>query len=156
MFKKYILPIILLVLVIIFVLIFATGKSVNNTNVTPTPNAENQNVIAHMEKQGVLIDVLKEGTGAESQVGNTVTVHYVGTLEDGTKFDSSIDRGTPFSFTLGSNEVIEGWEVGVLGMRVGEKRKLTLPPEMAYGEYSVGIIPANSTIIFEVEMLQID
>jgi FKBP-type peptidyl-prolyl cis-trans isomerase len=125
-------------------------------DVTPTPFAQNQNVIAHMEKEGVSIDILAEGAGAEAVAGNTVTVNYVGTLEDGTKFDSSLDRGVPFSFTLGAGDVIEGWDVGVLGMKVGEKRKLTIPPQMGYGENSVGPIPPSSTLIFEVDMLQIN
>lgn len=156
MFKKYILPIVLLILVIVFVLVFATGNKANNESATPTPTSENQNVLAHMEKQGVLIDVLKEGTGDESKSGDTVTVDYVGTLQDGMKFDSSIDRGTPFSFKLGAGEVIEGWDIGVDGMKVGEKRKLTITPEKGYGSYAIGSIPANSTLVFEVEMLQID
>lgn len=103
------------------------------------------------------IEILKKGTGEEAKNGDTVLVHYVGTLENGTKFDSSIDRGTPFSFTLGAGEVIKGWDKGVLGMKVGEKRKLIIPSEMGYGTQGAGgVIPPNATLIFEVELLEIN
>ncbi len=92
---------------------------------------------------------------AAAKVGDTVEVHYVGTLTDGTKFDSSRDRNQPFSFTLGENRVIQGWEKGILGMHVGGQRKLTIPPELGYGSRAVGPIPANSTLVFEVELLAI-
>ena len=109
------------------------------------------------EIQGIKMETLKEGIGAEAKNGDIVSVHYVGTFENGTKFDSSIDRGTPFSFTLGVSQVIKGWDLGVLGMKVGEKRKLTIPPDLAYGPGGVpGAIPPNSTLIFEVELLGIN
>ena len=102
------------------------------------------------------IEILKEGAGQEAKNDDTVFVHYTGTLEDGIKFDSSLDRGRPFSFILGSGQVIQGWDQGVLGMKVGEKRKLTIAPELAYGSRAVGsVIPSNSTLIFEVELLEI-
>ena len=105
----------------------------------------------------VEIEVLQEGSGAEAAANDTVTVDYIGTLEDGVKFDSSLDRGEPFSFILGSGKVIQGWEQGIQGMKVGEKRKLTIPPELAYGEQGVGdIISPNATLIFEVELLGIN
>jgi FKBP-type peptidyl-prolyl cis-trans isomerase FkpA len=95
------------------------------------------------------------GKGAEAVAGKSVTVHYTGTLTDGTKFDSSLDRKTPFTFGLGKGEVIKGWDQGVAGMKVGGKRKLTIPSALAYGPNSVGAIPANSTLIFEVELLDV-
>jgi FKBP-type peptidyl-prolyl cis-trans isomerase len=99
---------------------------------------------------------LMVGEGPEATSGAKVTVHYTGTLTDGTKFDSSVDRGQPFTFTLGAGQVIKGWDQGVAGMRVGGRRRLTIPPELGYGARSVGSIPANSTLIFEVELLEVD
>jgi FKBP-type peptidyl-prolyl cis-trans isomerase len=96
------------------------------------------------------------GTGAEATVGKLITVNYLGTLLDGTKFDSSYDRGTPFQFTLGAGEVIQGWDQGFAGMKVGGKRKLTIPPELGYGASAMGSIPANSTLVFEVELLKVE
>ena len=109
-----------------------------------------------MNKQGVQIEILKEGTGAIAKKGDTVSVHYVGVLENGTKFDSSVDRGTPFEFSLGAGRVIPGWDIGVEGMKVGEVRKLTVPSELAYGSGGAGsAIPPNATLIFEVQLLGI-
>ena len=102
------------------------------------------------------IDVIQEGSGTAIQEGQTAVVHYTGTLLDGTKFDSSVDRGDPFSFSLGAGEVIEGWDQGVNGMAVGEKRKLKIPSELGYGATGAGgVIPPNATLIFEVELLEI-
>jgi len=97
------------------------------------------------------------GTGVEAKAGDTVTVNYVGTLTDGKKFDSSYDRNEPFSFVLGAGQVIKGWDEGVAGMKVGGKRRLVIPPDLAYGNQSIGngLIPANSTLIFEVELLAV-
>jgi len=101
------------------------------------------------------IEDIVVGTGASPTKGQTVVVHYTGWLTDGKKFDSSVDRGTPFEFKIGLGEVIQGWDQGVLTMKIGGKRKLTIPPELAYGSRDVGggLIPANSTLIFEVELL---
>ena len=99
---------------------------------------------------------LKVGDGPEAVSGKVVEVHYTGWLEDGTKFDSSLDRGEPFSFRLGAGEVIEGWDQGVAGMRVGGKRKLTIPPELGYGQEGAGgVIPPGATLVFEVELLDV-
>jgi FKBP-type peptidyl-prolyl cis-trans isomerase len=102
------------------------------------------------------IETLKPGAGAEAKTGQRVTVHYVGTLTDGKKFDSSRDRGRGFSFTLGKGEVIKGWDQGVAGMKIGEMRKLTIPPELAYGARGFPpVIPPDSTLVFEVELLSV-
>ena len=100
------------------------------------------------------IEDVKVGDGAEAKAGDRVSVHYVGTLADGTKFDSSRDRGAPFAFGLGRGQVIQGWDVGVAGMKVGGIRKLTIPPEEGYGSRGAGgVIPPNATLLFEVELL---
>ena len=99
---------------------------------------------------------IKVGTGALAQAGKHVSVHYVGTLTNGTKFDSSRDRNEGFDFTLGGGEVIKGWDQGVAGMKVGGVRKLTIPPELAYGARGFPpVIPPNSTLVFEVELLSV-
>src|SRR5262245_29750731 len=99
---------------------------------------------------------LKVGSGASAEAGKRVTVHYVGTLTDGTKFDSSRDRGKGFSFELGAGQVIAGWDQGVAGMKIGGLRKLTIPPQLAYGDRGAGgVIPPKATLVFEVELLSV-
>jgi len=103
------------------------------------------------------IEDLKKGDGTvTATTGKTIEVHYTGTLTNGKKFDSSLDRGQPFAFKLGAGQVIKGWDQGIEGMKVGGKRKLTIPPDLAYGNQQVGPIPANSTLIFEVELLKVN
>jgi FKBP-type peptidyl-prolyl cis-trans isomerase len=102
------------------------------------------------------LEKITEGAGASPKRGDTVTVHYTGWLTDGTKFDSSVDRDQPFSFVLGTGQVIQGWDEGVAGMRVGDKTRLTIPPDLAYGKQGYpGAIPPNATLIFEVELLSV-
>ena len=102
------------------------------------------------------IEKINSGTGAVPKTGDTVKVHYTGWLTDGSKFDSSVDRNDPFEFVLGTGQVIQGWDRGVAAMRVGDKVRLTIPPELAYGEQGYpGAIPPKATLIFEVELLGI-
>ena len=99
---------------------------------------------------------IKVGTGATAAAGKTVKVHYTGWLTDGKKFDSSVDRGQPFAFSLGAGQVIKGWDEGVAGMKVGGKRQLRIPPELGYGARGAGnVIPPNATLIFDVELLDV-
>ncbi len=126
----------------------------NNEQATTTEEVANNN---NFEIQGMKVEILKEGTGEAAKSGDTVTVNYVGTFEDGNKFDSSIDRGVPFAFTLGAGTIIKGWDLGVAGMKAGEKRKLTIPSNLAYGEAGAadGLIPPNATLVFEIDLLSI-
>jgi FKBP-type peptidyl-prolyl cis-trans isomerase FkpA len=103
---------------------------------------------------GLIYEDLTVGEGAKAERGHSVSVHYTGWLTNGSKFDSSVDRGEPFEFTLGIGQVIRGWDEGVQGMLIGGKRKLTIPPDLGYGEYGAGgVIPPNATLVFEVELL---
>ncbi|NTV11141.1 MAG: FKBP-type peptidyl-prolyl cis-trans isomerase [Zoogloea sp.] len=107
-------------------------------------------------ESGLIIDELEVGTGTEAAAGRQVSVHYTGWLTDGTKFDSSKDRNEPFAFPLGMRYVISGWDEGVQGMKVGGRRKLTIPPQLGYGARGAGgVIPPNATLVFEVELLDV-
>lgn len=149
-------PFVLLIIIVlsVFGLLFFFESRKEKVSV-----AQNQELVENttmQEADGLKIDDIKLGTGVAAEIGNTVFVHYVGTLEDGTKFDSSKDRNEPFSFTLGVGQVIKGWDLGVLGMKVGGVRKLTISPDLAYGQAGIpGVIPENATLIFEVELLEV-
>lgn len=107
--------------------------------------------------ENLKIEDIVVGTSDEAISGKKVTVHYTGTLIDGTKFDSSLDRGTSFTFNLGAGEVVKGWDQGLVGMKVGGKRKLTIPPSLGYGEAGAGdTIPPNATLVFEIELLKVE
>ena len=149
--------IILILAVVAVVALYFIFDYRSATNVAPAPPE-----ISKKDESGaggLKIEVLKEGSGLGAKAGDTVAVHYTGTLTDGKKFDSSLDRAAaaPFSFKLGAGLVIKGWDQGLLGMKVGEKRKLIIPSDLAYGERGAGgVIPPNATLIFEVEMLKIN
>ena len=105
---------------------------------------------------GLQLDEIVIGDGPAARSGQRVSVHYTGWLTDGTKFDSSHDRGQPFGFRLGASEVILGWDDGIVGMQVGGKRRLTIPPDLAYGRRGMrGVIPPNATLVFEVDLLAV-
>lgn len=129
--------------------------------ISPQPaEANDATVGANMDNYVTTADGLKyldevQGAGQEVKTGDTVTVNYVGTLVNGVKFDSSYDRNTPFTTQIGVGQVIRGWDEGIVGMRVGGKRKLIVPADLGYGAQAVGSIPANSTLIFQVELLSV-
>jgi FKBP-type peptidyl-prolyl cis-trans isomerase len=141
-------------LTIALIMVVAVGYSLSRYISAGDKNFTKINVY---EIQGMKVEILEEGAGEAVKNGDTVSVHYTGILENGEKFDSSLDRGTPFSFILGEGRVIKGWELGVLGMKKGEKRRLTIPYELAYGENGIpGVIPPKAILIFDVELLQIN
>lgn len=127
--------------------------------VPQTPNPDDTIELSEepiMNEGELIIEDIEEGTGEEVvESGDDIVIHYRGTLTDGTVFDSSYDRGEPFQTTIGVGQVIQGWDEGVIGMKAGGKRKLTIPPHMAYGQQGQGSIPPNSTLIFEVELVEI-
>ncbi len=155
--NKFIIVLIILILIVIGTYFLAQGSPKNSEAALSQSVNQDQNNSINYGIQDMKIETLQEGAGDVVKVGDTITVNYVGTLLDGTKFDSSIDRGQPFQFTPGQNSVIQGWELGVIGMKVGEKRKLTIPPELGYGANGAGeVIPPNATLIFEIDLLSIN
>lgn len=127
------------------------------TAIADQPKGEKKMQPTKPAASGLVKEDLKVGSGAEAKPGDLVTVHYTGWLTDKTKFDSSVDRGEPFKFKLGSGMVIKGWDEGVKGMKIGGKRKLTIPPDMGYGARGAGgVIPPNATLVFDVELLGVN
>ncbi|WP_082803802.1 MULTISPECIES: FKBP-type peptidyl-prolyl cis-trans isomerase [unclassified Anabaena] len=144
----------------------AVAASLTQTPAAPTTVTENNTLIASnimadasnvvTTPSGLKYVELEEGTGATPERGQTVTVHYTGTLEDGSKFDSSRDRNRPFSFTIGVGQVIKGWDEGLSTMKVGGRRQLIIPSELGYGARGAGgVIPPNATLLFDVELLDV-
>lgn len=153
--SKKILIAIVVVLAVIVVLgiyvIYGVYNTVNNLG-----NGQNLNPTS-FEIQGMKVEILKQGSGAGAKAGDLVTTHYVGTLEDGKEFDSSVKRNTPFTFELGQSRVIKGWDLGILGMKIGERRKLTIPFELAYGADGFPpTIPQKATLIYVIDLLNIN
>lgn len=131
------------------------GKPFPTTAPTNTPPPV-PTVVPTILPNGLKIEDLQPGQGKEVKSGDTIKIHYLGTLTNGTKFDSSYDRGQPFQTQIGVGQVIKGWDEGVVGMKVGGKRRLTIPPELGYGAQGAGSsIPPNATLIFEVELVEI-
>lgn len=144
---------IVITIAVAVVLIFVGGIGFdlfNFTGSTSEINMANENASQELKIQDLVV-----GSGTEAVPGKVIVVHYTGMFSDGTKFDSSRDRDVPFSFTLGAGQVIKGWDLGVSGMKVGGKRILTIPPELAYGDAGVGPIPGGATLYFEVELLDV-
>ena len=181
--SKNIVPFLIIVVIIVAGgagIFFLSNQKVTNTNginLTPTiyptealqPTTSTPAIINQQEQassganmgdvtttaDGLQIQDLTVGTGQEAKSGDTVTVNYLGTLTNGTKFDSSYDRNQPFTTQIGVGQVIKGWDEGIVGMKVGGKRKLIIPPSLGYGSQAMGSIPPNSTLIFEVELLDV-
>ncbi len=140
------------VLAVIGYLIFSSN-TVKSDEMKKSQTTSSQGTVPNQTQLKVEDSVI--GTGKQVKKGDTVVIHYKGTLTDGSTFDSSYTRGTPFETQIGVGQVIQGWDEGVVGMKVGGKRKLTIPPELGYGSRAVGPIPANSTLIFEVELIDV-
>lgn len=159
--KKIIIAFLVLTVLILgsYYFLKKTPTKINqNMNFTQEPQTEKDNSASPSAQEPIKdlkIEDSKVGQGQEVKKGDTVQVHYLGTLTNNEKFDSSYDRNQPFEFQVGAGQVIEGWDQGLLGMKIGGKRKLTIPPALGYGNQPVGSIPANSTLIFEIELIAI-
>jgi len=152
---------ILLVIIVIAIFVTLGFFGVGGFNIgAQSGQTSAQEILDELQNTGTVSELrtedLVEGTGAPVVNGDALTVNYVGALPDGTVFDSSIDRGTPFEFTIGEGRVIQGWEQGLLGMKKGGQRLLVIPPSLGYGATGIGQIPPNSTLIFQVELLDIN
>lgn len=150
----------IIVFAVLAIIVIVIGVLWNNNISKQNQIAMLNQGIAQKEAQSKIMENFKindltVGTGTVAQDGDVVTVNYIGTFDNGTKFDSSYDRHQPFSFTLGSSNVIKGWDLGVLGMKVGGKRELIIPPELGYGSSNYGPIPGNSTLHFVIELLSV-
>lgn len=155
------LGIVLIILAVFAIALKSIKVDKNETSPVPSPTTSPENTMnpnqSSTPSAGLKIEDEKVGTGDTAVAGKKVTVNYLGTLTDGKKFDSSYDRNEPFTFNLGAGEVIKGWDEGVAGMKVGGKRKLTISPELGYGETGAPpVIPGNATLIFEVELLKVE
>ena len=140
--------------VVIFLLAIYTLLVPQNNSTDDTIELSEEDLMANQGQ--LIVEDIEVGIGvAVVEAGDDIVIHYRGTLTDGTQFDSSYDRSEPFQTQIGVGQVIQGWDEGVLGMKPGGKRKLTIPPNMAYGEQGAGAIPPNSTLIFEVELIEI-
>lgn len=155
------LGIVLIILAVFAVALKSIKVDKNETSPIPSPTTSPENTMnpnqSSTPSAGLKIEDEKIGTGDVAVPGKKVTVNYLGTLTDGKKFDSSYDRNEPFTFNLGAGEVIKGWDGGVAGMKVGGKRKLTISPELGYGEAGAPpVIPGNAILIFEIELLKVE
>jgi len=143
------------IIVIVVLLLAVVGYSLYKSQTPSAPEISDADLIT--TTSGLQYQDLEVGAGAEAKPGDQVSVHYTGWLEDGTKFDSSVDRNEPFQFQLGAGMVIQGWDEGVAGMKVGGKRKLVIPSNLGYGAAGAGgVIPPNASLIFDVELLAIN
>jgi len=158
-FKMNIIVSFIIFLAVIIILVFVTINNKEEFLASQNLKTEQQNMQNIKQNEGVKITILKEGSGDVVKTGDSVVMNYTGKLTDGSIFDSNTDQKfghvVPLEFTVGGGRVIEGWDIGIVGMKVGEKRMLEIAPEFAYGENKVGPIPSNSTLIFEVELLEI-
>ncbi len=150
---------VVVVMAIIVIIVLVVNKSNDNTlnNTPPMENTEQNSNNKVIKENGLIMEDVKVGSGAQAQAGDNIAVHYTGTFDDGTIFDSSKTQGAPFSFILGAGQVIPGWDQGFEGMKIGGVRKLVIPPALAYGLQGIpGAIPPNATLNFEVELLGIE
>src|SRR3989344_294471 len=141
-----------IIVVLLVVVMLGIYFMFGNSNKSLFPGSQNAN---NFEIQGMKVEILKQGSGEGAKAGDYITLHYIGTLEDGKEFDSSINRNAPFVFQLGQSRVIKGMDLGLVGMKVGEKKKLTIPPELAYGlDGFPPLIPKKATLIYIVDLLK--